>query len=93
MVRSFNRSSNVDPPRTVGINVYWSPFTFVDCGGFRPGRDLEWQGMIRHGAELVHAYAAATVPRIGVIEPLENLDRGGLPRPVHSDDQQDRRVV
>ena len=32
--------------------------------GFEPGRDLEWRGMIRHGAELVHAYAAATVPRL-----------------------------
>jgi len=41
--------------------------TFVDTPGFEPGRDLEWAGMIRHGAELVHAYAAATVPRIGVI--------------------------
>ena len=41
--------------------------TFVDCGGFRPGRDLEWRGMIRHGAELVHAYANATVPRLGVV--------------------------
>jgi propionyl-CoA carboxylase beta chain len=41
--------------------------TFVDTPGFEPGRDLEWQGMIRHGAELVHAYAAATVPRIAVI--------------------------
>ncbi len=35
--------------------------------GFEPGRDLEWRGMIRHGAELVHAYAAATVPRICVV--------------------------
>ena len=41
--------------------------TFVDCGGFRPGRDLEWRGMIRHGAELVHAYANATVPRLCVV--------------------------
>jgi len=41
--------------------------TFVDCGGFRPGRDLEWRGMIRHGAELVHAYAGATVPRLCVV--------------------------
>lgn len=41
--------------------------TFVDCGGFRPGRDLEWRGMIRHGAELVHAYATATVPRLCVV--------------------------
>jgi len=41
--------------------------TVVDTPGFEPGRDLEWQGMIRHGAELVHAYAAATVPRVCVI--------------------------
>jgi acetyl-CoA carboxylase carboxyltransferase component len=38
--------------------------TFVDTPGFEPGRDLEWRGMIRHGAELVHAYAEATVPRL-----------------------------
>lgn len=41
--------------------------TFVDTPGFQPGKDVEWQGMIRHGAELVHAYAAATVPRVSVI--------------------------
>lgn len=41
--------------------------TFVDTPGYEPGRDLEWRGMIRHGAKLVHSYAAATVPRLGVI--------------------------
>ncbi len=41
--------------------------TFVDTPGFQPGKDLEWRGMIRHGAKLVHAYAAATVPRVCVI--------------------------
>jgi acetyl-CoA carboxylase carboxyltransferase component len=41
--------------------------TFVDTPGFEPGRDLEWRGMIRHGAELVHAYAASTVPRLCVV--------------------------
>jgi acetyl-CoA carboxylase carboxyltransferase component len=41
--------------------------TFVDTPGFEPGRDLERRGMIRHGAELVHAYAAATVPRLCVV--------------------------
>jgi acetyl-CoA carboxylase carboxyltransferase component len=41
--------------------------TFVDTPGFEPGKDLEWRGMIRHGAELVHAYAAATVPRICLV--------------------------
>jgi acetyl-CoA carboxylase carboxyltransferase component len=41
--------------------------TFVDTPGFYPGKDLEWRGMIRHGAQLVFAYARATVPRIGII--------------------------
>ena len=41
--------------------------TLVDTPGFYPGKDLEWRGMIRHGAQLVYAYARATVPRIGVI--------------------------
>jgi acetyl-CoA carboxylase carboxyltransferase component len=41
--------------------------TLVDSPGFQPGRDLEWRGMIRHGAELVHAYAVATVPRVSVV--------------------------
>ena len=41
--------------------------TFVDSPGFQPGRDIEWRGMIRHGAELVHAYAAATVHRLCVV--------------------------
>ena len=41
--------------------------TFVDTPGYQPGKDLEWRGIIRHGAQLVHAYAAATVPRLGVV--------------------------
>lgn len=41
--------------------------TLVDTPGFYPGKDLEWRGMIRHGAQLVQAYARATVPRICVI--------------------------
>ena len=41
--------------------------TFVDTPGFLPGKDLEWRGMIRHGAELAFAYAQATVPRLCVV--------------------------
>jgi acetyl-CoA carboxylase carboxyltransferase component len=41
--------------------------TFVDTTGFEPGTDLEWRGIIRYGAQLVHAYAAATVPRLCVV--------------------------
>jgi acetyl-CoA carboxylase carboxyltransferase component len=41
--------------------------TLVDTPGFLPGKNLEWRGMIRHGAELAFAYAEATVPRVCVI--------------------------
>ncbi len=40
--------------------------TFVDTPGFQPGKDLEWRGMIRHGAQLAFAYARANVPRVCV---------------------------
>ena len=41
--------------------------TLVDTPGFYPGKDLEWRGMIRHGAQLVFAYGRASVPRICII--------------------------
>lgn len=41
--------------------------TLVDTSGFLPGKDQEWRGMIRHGAQLAFAYARATVPRVGLI--------------------------
>ena len=41
--------------------------TFVDTSGFYPGKDLEWRGMIRYGAQMAFAYARATVPRVCVI--------------------------
>ena len=41
--------------------------TMVDTSGFLPGKDLEWRGMIRHGAQMAFAYARATVPRVGLI--------------------------
>ena len=41
--------------------------TMVDTPGFMPGKDLEWRGMIRHGAQLAFAYAEATVPRVCLI--------------------------
>ncbi len=46
-----------------GISI----ITMVDTSGFLPGKDLEWRGMIRHGAQMAFAYARATVPRIGLI--------------------------
>ena len=41
--------------------------TFVDVPGFLPGIKQEYGGIIRHGAKLLFAYAAATVPKITVI--------------------------
>ena len=41
--------------------------TIVDTPGFLPGKDVEWRGMIRHGAELAFAYASCTTPRICLI--------------------------
>ena len=41
--------------------------TLIDTPGFYPGKDLEWRGMIRHGAQLAFTYARATVPRIAVV--------------------------
>ena len=40
--------------------------TLVDTSGFYPGKDLEWKGMIRYGAQMAFAYARATTPRICV---------------------------
>ena len=43
-----------------------SILTLVDTSGFYPGKDLEWRGMIRYGAQMAFAYARATVPRVNV---------------------------
>ena len=41
--------------------------TFVDVPGFLPGTAQEYQGIIRHGAKLLFAFAEATVPKITII--------------------------
>ncbi|MGW3959594.1 acyl-CoA carboxylase subunit beta [Amycolatopsis sp. NPDC005003] len=41
--------------------------SLVDVPGFLPGADQERSGIIRQGAQLLHAYCEATVPRIQVI--------------------------
>ena len=38
--------------------------TFVDMPGYLPGTRQEQQGIIRHGAKMLYAYAEATVPKI-----------------------------
>jgi len=41
--------------------------TLVDVPGFLPGVDQEYGGIIRHGAKMLFAYSAATVPKITVV--------------------------
>lgn len=41
--------------------------TLVDVPGFLPGTNQEYNGIIRHGAKLLYAFAEATVPKITVI--------------------------
>jgi methylmalonyl-CoA carboxyltransferase large subunit len=41
--------------------------TFADVPGFMPGVEQEYGGIIRHGAKMLFAYSAATVPKITVI--------------------------
>jgi propionyl-CoA carboxylase beta chain len=49
-------------------NIFNIPLvTLVDTGGFLPGVAQERGGIIRHGAKMLFAYGAATVPKITVI--------------------------
>ena len=41
--------------------------TCVDVPGFLPGTAQEYNGIIKHGAKLLYAYAEATVPKITLI--------------------------
>jgi methylmalonyl-CoA carboxyltransferase large subunit len=41
--------------------------TFVDVPGFLPGVQQEYGGIIRHGAKMLFAYSAATVPKLTII--------------------------
>jgi methylmalonyl-CoA carboxyltransferase large subunit len=48
-----------------GFNI--AIVTFVDVPGFMPGVQQEHSGIIRHGAKMLFAYSAATVPKITII--------------------------
>ncbi len=41
--------------------------TLVDVPGFLPGVQQEYGGIIRHGAKMLFAYSAATVPKVTVV--------------------------
>ena len=39
----------------------------VDVPGYLPGVGQEWEGVVRRGAKLLHAFAEAVVPRVTVV--------------------------
>jgi len=39
----------------------------VDVPGYLPGVDQEWDGVVRRGAKLLHAFAESVVPRVSVV--------------------------
>lgn len=39
----------------------------VDVPGYLPGVSQEWEGIVRRGAKLLHAFAEAVVPRVTVV--------------------------
>ncbi|MGH3535272.1 MAG: carboxyl transferase domain-containing protein, partial [Pseudonocardiaceae bacterium] len=39
----------------------------VDVPGYLPGVGQEWDGVVRRGAKLVHAFAEAAVPRVTLV--------------------------
>jgi len=49
-------------------NAYGLPLVFLmDVPGFMVGTKVEQEGIIRHGAKMLHAIANATVPKITVV--------------------------
>jgi methylmalonyl-CoA carboxyltransferase large subunit len=49
-------------------NIFNIPLvTLVDVPGFLPGTAQEYGGVIRHGAKMLFAYSAATVPKVTVV--------------------------
>ncbi|HEY1276547.1 MAG TPA: acyl-CoA carboxylase subunit beta [Thermoleophilaceae bacterium] len=49
-------------------NAFGLPLVvLVDTPGFLPGTRQEGQGVIRHGAKLLHAFAEAVVPKVTVV--------------------------
>jgi acetyl-CoA carboxylase carboxyltransferase component len=49
-------------------NAYGIPLVFLqDVPGFMIGSKVEHEGIIRHGAKMLHVMAAATVPKVSVV--------------------------
>jgi acetyl-CoA carboxylase carboxyltransferase component len=65
----LDAASSEKGARFVGrCNAFGIPLVvLVDTPGYLPGTRQEGEGVIRHGASLVHAFAEATVPRVTLI--------------------------
>lgn len=49
-------------------NAFGVPMVvIVDVPGYLPGARQEWEGVIRRGAKLLHAFAEAVVPRVTLV--------------------------
>jgi acetyl-CoA/propionyl-CoA carboxylase carboxyl transferase subunit len=49
-------------------NAFGVPLVvLVDVPGYLPGVAQEWDGVVRRGAKLLHAFAEASVPRITIV--------------------------
>jgi len=51
--------------------------TLVDAPGFWPGSQQEHDGLLRHGAKLLFAWAEATVPKVSIV--LRKMHGGAIP--------------
>jgi len=64
---------DVDATRKIGrfvqiCDAYNIPLVFVlDCPGYLPGKDQEWQNLIGKGAFMAHLICSATVPKVTMI--------------------------
>ncbi|RMI29466.1 acyl-CoA carboxylase subunit beta [Nocardia stercoris] len=49
-------------------NAFGIPLVVVtDVPGYLPGVSMEWEGVVRRGAKLLHAFAEARVPRVTLV--------------------------
>ncbi|MEZ5164950.1 MAG: carboxyl transferase domain-containing protein [Acidimicrobiales bacterium] len=70
--RPWPARSTSPPPARVRASSHSAMPSTCRCSrsstppGFYPGKDLEWRGMIRYGAQMAFAYARATVPRVNL---------------------------
>ena len=67
-VKKEGRDSLTAPEGKLICDAYGIPLLFLqDVPGFMVGTKVEAAGIIRHGAKMLHAVAAATVPKVTVV--------------------------